>query len=110
MPVEIIDEDGFYRIDGMHILDKHKIEEIREYDGKFVIHMKDKNDVLIMWYYRIRNQGSSDFLRIDSSARGMERERVPRDTTGEICISLYILCCKKWQVNLLYKNGKECKR
>ena len=26
-PVEIIDEGGFYRIDGTHIFDKHKIKE-----------------------------------------------------------------------------------
>lgn len=41
-PVEIIDEGGFYRIDGTHIFDKHKIKEIRETDGKIEIHMKDK--------------------------------------------------------------------
>lgn len=48
MPVEIIDEGGFYRIDGTHIFDKHKIEEIRESDGKVEIHMKDKDVVLIV--------------------------------------------------------------
>lgn len=46
--VEIIDEDSFYRIDGIHIFDKHKIEEIRGIDGKVEIHMKDKDVVLIV--------------------------------------------------------------
>ena len=47
-PVEIIDEGGFYRIDGTHIFDKHKIEEIRESDGKVEIHMKDRVVVLVV--------------------------------------------------------------
>ena len=47
-PVEVIDEGGFYRIDGTHIFDKHKIEGIRESDDKVEIHMKDKDVVLIV--------------------------------------------------------------
>lgn len=45
---EVIDEGSFYRIDGTHIFDKHKIEEIRETDGKVEIHMKDKDVVLVV--------------------------------------------------------------
>ena len=32
--VAIIDEGSFYRIDGTHIFDKHKIKEIAPEDGK----------------------------------------------------------------------------
>lgn len=45
---EIIDEGSFYRIDGTHIFDKHKIEEIREKENRVEIHMKDRNVILIV--------------------------------------------------------------
>jgi len=45
---EVIDEGNFYRIDGTHIFDKHKIVEIRESDGTVEICMKDKDIVLIV--------------------------------------------------------------
>ncbi len=45
---EVIDEGSFYRIDGTHIFDKHKIVEIRESEGIVEIHMKDRDVVLIV--------------------------------------------------------------
>lgn len=45
-PAEIVDEGSFYRIDGTHIFDKHKIKEIREQDGTVEIEMTDKTVVL----------------------------------------------------------------
>lgn len=45
-PAEIVDEGSFYRIDGTHIFDKHKITEIRDMDGKVEIKMMDKTVVL----------------------------------------------------------------
>ena len=45
-PVPVIDEGFFYRIDGKHIIDKHKIKEIREADGRVEIEMTDKTVVL----------------------------------------------------------------
>lgn len=45
-PVDIVDEGSFYRIDGTHILDKYKIKEIRESDGKVEIEMTGKLVVL----------------------------------------------------------------
>lgn len=47
-PVEIIDEGGFYRIDGTHIFDKHKILSVEKNDERVAIHMKDKDVVLIV--------------------------------------------------------------
>lgn len=47
-PVDIVDEGGFYRIDGTHIFDKHKIKEIIERPGKIEIEMTDKTVVLVV--------------------------------------------------------------
>ena len=44
MPV--IDEGSFYRIDGTHIIDKHKIKKIGEADDRVEIEMTDKTVVL----------------------------------------------------------------
>ncbi len=41
-PAEIIDEGSFYRIDGTHIFDKHKVKEIIEDDGRIRVKMIDK--------------------------------------------------------------------
>lgn len=41
-PVEIIDEGSFYRIDGTHIFDKHKIIETSLEGEKLTIKMTDK--------------------------------------------------------------------
>ncbi len=46
--VEIIDEGRFYRIDGTHILDKHRIEDVQMNENSIEIHMKDKDVVLIV--------------------------------------------------------------
>lgn len=47
-PAEIIDENGFYRIDGTHIFDKHKILSIEKDGEKIEFKMKDKDVVLIL--------------------------------------------------------------
>lgn len=47
-PADVIDEGGFYRIASTHIIDKFKIEKIEESDGRIVIHMRDKDVVLIV--------------------------------------------------------------
>ena len=47
-PAEIIDEGSFYRIDGTHIFDKHKIKGIRESDERVEIEMADKTVVLVL--------------------------------------------------------------
>ena len=47
-PVPIIDEGSFYRIDGTHIFDKHKIESIEIEGDRVVIHMKDKDVILVV--------------------------------------------------------------
>ena len=39
-PIPVIDEGSFYRIDGTHILDKSKIQDIEVVGNKIVIHMK----------------------------------------------------------------------
>lgn len=44
--VEIIDEGSFYRIDGTHILDKHKIKDIVREDNRVKIVMTDKTVTL----------------------------------------------------------------
>lgn len=44
--VPVIDEGGFYRIDGSHIFDKFKIESIIKKDGQVVLNMKDKTIIL----------------------------------------------------------------
>ena len=46
--VDIVDEGSFYRIDGTHIFDKHKIEEIIKADGTIEIKMVDKTVVLVV--------------------------------------------------------------
>ena len=46
VPALVIDEGSFYRIDGTHIIDKYKIKEIREVDGRVEIDMADKTVVL----------------------------------------------------------------
>lgn len=46
VPVPVIDEGSFYRIDGTHIIDKHKIKKIGEADGRVEIEMIDKMVVL----------------------------------------------------------------
>lgn len=45
-PVEIIDEGSFYRIDGTHIFDKHKIRGIAQEDGQLRIEMTDRVVIL----------------------------------------------------------------
>ena len=45
-PVPVIDEGSFYRIDGTHIIDKHKIKKIGEADDRVEIEMTDKTVVL----------------------------------------------------------------
>ncbi len=45
---EVIDEGSFYRIDGTHIFDKHKIRRIAEECGKVEIVMTDKTVVLVV--------------------------------------------------------------
>ena len=47
-PAPIIDEGSFYRIDGTHIFDKHKIESIETEGEKVAIHMKDKDVILVV--------------------------------------------------------------
>lgn len=41
-PAEIIDEGSFYRIDGTHIFDKHRILSTEQDGNKVSITMKDK--------------------------------------------------------------------
>ncbi|SCW77098.1 hypothetical protein SAMN02910400_02346 [Lachnospiraceae bacterium C10] len=45
---EVIDEGSFYRIDGTHIFDKHKIVDVQMDENRVEIHMKDKDVVLIV--------------------------------------------------------------
>ena len=45
-PVDVFDEGSFYRIDGTHIFDKHKIRSIQEMGGKVIIEMTDKTVIL----------------------------------------------------------------
>lgn len=47
-PADVIDEGGFYRIAGTHIIDKFKIEKIEEKGKRVEIKMKDKTVVLIV--------------------------------------------------------------
>ena len=47
-PADVIDEGGFYRIAGTHIIDKFKIEKIEEKGNRVEIKMKDKTVVLIV--------------------------------------------------------------
>lgn len=45
-PADVIDEGGFYRIAGTHIIDKFKIEKIEEKENCIEIKTKDKTVVL----------------------------------------------------------------
>ena len=45
--VPVIDEGSFYRIDGTHIFDKHKIHEVIQDGNNITIRMTDKDVVLI---------------------------------------------------------------
>lgn len=47
-PVDIIDERGFYRIARTHIIDKFKIEKIKENGNRLEIKMKDGTVVLVV--------------------------------------------------------------
>ena len=47
-PVEIIDEGSFYRIEGTHIFDKHKIENAVAEDDRLLLKMTDKTVELII--------------------------------------------------------------
>lgn len=47
-PAPIIDEGSFYRIDGTHIFDKHKIEFIETEGDRVILHMKDKDVILVV--------------------------------------------------------------
>ena len=44
--VPVIDEGGFYRIDGTHIFDKFKIESIDEKEEQVILTMKDRTVIL----------------------------------------------------------------
>lgn len=46
VPVPVIDEGSFYRIDGTHIIDKYKIRAIRNDDDRVEIDMADKTVIL----------------------------------------------------------------
>ena len=45
-PADVVDEGGFYRIAGTHIIDKFKIEKIEENGNRVEIKMKDGTVVL----------------------------------------------------------------
>lgn len=45
-PAEIIDEGSFYRIDGTHIFDKHRILSVEQDGDKVKVTMKDKVVIL----------------------------------------------------------------
>lgn len=47
-PAEILDEGSFYRLDGTHIFDKHKIQRIVQEDDKVKVEMTDKTVVLVV--------------------------------------------------------------
>lgn len=47
-PADVIDEGGFYRIAGTHIIDKFKIENIEENANRVEIKMKDGTVVLVV--------------------------------------------------------------
>lgn len=49
-PVPIVDEGSFYRIDGTHIFDKFKIENVVQDGDRVKIEMKDKTvELEICW-------------------------------------------------------------
>ena len=41
-PAEVVDEGSFYRIEGIHIFDKFKIQSMNQNDNKLTIIMTDK--------------------------------------------------------------------
>jgi hypothetical protein len=45
-PVDIVDEGSFYRIDGTHIFDKHRIKDIVREENRVKIVMTDKTVTL----------------------------------------------------------------
>lgn len=45
-PVDVVDEGSFYRIDGTHIFDKHKIKSITEDANRIRIEMTDRVVIL----------------------------------------------------------------
>ena len=45
-PAEIIDEGAFYRLDGTHIFDKHKIKDVTQENGRIRIEMTDRVVIL----------------------------------------------------------------
>lgn len=47
-PAYVVDEGGFYRIAGTHIIDKFKIEKIEENGNCVEIKMKDGTVVLVV--------------------------------------------------------------
>ena len=47
-PADVIDEGGFYRIAGTHIIDKFKIQKIEENGNRVEIKMKDRTVVLVV--------------------------------------------------------------
>ena len=47
-PVEILDEDIFYRIGGTHIIDKFRIKKITSKENSIILEMKDHTDIILM--------------------------------------------------------------
>ena len=45
-PADILDEGAFYRLDGTHICDKHKIRSIQKTDERVEIEMTDRVVIL----------------------------------------------------------------
>ena len=45
-PADILDEGAFYRLDGTHIFDKHKIRSIQKTDERVEIEMTDRVVIL----------------------------------------------------------------
>lgn len=45
-PVGIIDEGGFYRIDGTHIFDKHKMKKVDQENERIRIEKTDRMVIL----------------------------------------------------------------
>lgn len=46
VPMPVVDEGSFYRIDGTHIFDKFKIKDIRESNERVEIAMTDRTVIL----------------------------------------------------------------
>ncbi len=44
--VPVVDEGSFYRVDGTHIFDKFRIQEMIENGNQIILKMKDKDVVL----------------------------------------------------------------